>query len=156
MFDDSCEVIYNDKEINKLTAAGRNNGLDVMYVKHKLFHKSRCSRTIDLHTFHIVLFKSPRDIQQLDCLGRQLNENNFLRNSYQLATKDTFGHLLIDLDPRTSDCLRYCSNIRLPGPSVFYLPLHKAEVTPITNEREKIIYSAATCTVESRSATELY
>ena len=156
VIDDSCEEIYNNKEIVKLATAGRHRGLDVIYLKHNLFQQSRWSRTIDLNTPHIILFKSPRDIQQLDQLGRQLNAPKILRQSYEVATKDSFGHLLIDLDPRTSDCLRYCSNIRPPGPSIFYLPLDKAEVTPITNEREKIIYSAAHGTVEPNSTTRLH
>ena len=62
------------------------------------------------------LFKSPRDIQLLDHLGRQPNAPKLLRQSYELATKDSFGQLVIDLDPRRSDCLRYCSNIIPPGP----------------------------------------
>ena len=119
-----------------------------MYVQHNLFQQSKWSRTIDLNTSHIILFKSTRDIQQLDHLGRQMNNTKFLRNCYQLATKYTYGHLLIDLDPRTSDCLRYCSNITPPGPSIFHLPINQAEVTPLTNEREKIIYSAAHGTIE--------
>ena len=130
VFDDSCEEIYNDK-------AGRQRGLIVIYVTHNLFQQSRWSRTIDLNTSHIILFKSPRDTQQLDHLGRQLNNTKFLRNCYQFATKDTYGHLLINLDPRTSDCLRYCLNITPPGPSIFYLPINQAEVTPVTNERKK-------------------
>ena len=156
VFDDSCEEIYNDKDFVKLATAGRHRGLDVIYVKHNLFQQSRWSRTIDLNTSHIILFKSPRDIQQLDHLGRQLNNTKFLRHCYQLATKDTYGHLLIDLDPRTSDCLRYCSNITPPGPSIFYLPINQAEVTPLTNEREKIIYSAAHGTIESQPAPKLH
>ena len=156
VFDDSCEEIYNDKDFVKLATAGRHRGLDVIYVKHNLFQQSRWSRIIDLNTSHIILFKSPRDIQQLDHLGRQLNNTKFLRHCYQLATKDTYGHLLIDLDPRTSDCLRYCSNITPPGPSIFYFPINQAEVTPLTNEREKIIYSAAHGTIESQPAPKLH
>ena len=156
VFDYSCEEIYNDKEFVKLATAGRHKGLDVVYIKHNLFQQRRWSRTIGLNTSHIFLFKSPRDIQHIDHLERQFNAPNFLRQSYELATKDSFGPLLIDSDPRTSDCLRYRSNIIPPGPSIFYLPLDKAEVTPITNEREKIIYSAAHGTIESKSTTELY
>ena len=69
VFDDSCEYIYNDKEFVRLATAGRHKGIDVEYVKHKLFQQSRWSRTIDLNTSHITLFKSPRDVQQLDLLG---------------------------------------------------------------------------------------
>ena len=116
VFDGSCEEIYNDKEFVKLATAGRNKGLNVIYVKHNLFQQSRWSRTIDLNRSHIILFKSPRDFQQLDHLGRQLIGPKFLRQPYELATKDSFGHQLLNLGPRTSDCLRYCSNIIPPGP----------------------------------------
>ena len=98
VFDDSCKDIYNDKEFVRLATVGRHRGIDVIYVKHNLFQQSRWSRTIDLNTSHIILFKSPRDVQQLDLLGRQLNVSKFLRDCYELATRDSFGHLLIDLD----------------------------------------------------------
>ena len=118
VFDNSCKDIYNDKEFVRLATAGR--GIDVIYVKHNLIQQSRWSRTIDLNTLHIILFKSPRDVQQLDLLGRHLNVSKFLRSCYELATRDSSGHLLIDWDPRTSDCLRYCSNIIRPGPTIFF------------------------------------
>ena len=95
------------------------------------------------NTTHIILFKSPRDVQQVEFLGKQLNLTHFLKNCYEIATRETFGHLLIDLDPKTSDCLRFCSNITEPGPSVFYIPSDKADITHISNEREKILYTEA-------------
>ena len=58
VFDYSCEDIYNDKEFVRLATAGRHRGIDVIYVKHNLFQQSRWSRTIDLNTSHIILFKS--------------------------------------------------------------------------------------------------
>ena len=73
IFDDSCEEIFNDKEFVKIATSGRHLKLLVIYVKHNLFHQSKCSRTIDLNTTHIVLFKSLGDIQQTEYLGRQLN-----------------------------------------------------------------------------------
>ena len=111
---------------SKLAAAGRHKKISVIYVKNNLFQQSKWSRTIDLNTTHIVLFKSPRDVQQIGLIGRQLNNTQFSRESYELATKQFFGHLSIDLDPITSDDLRYSSNILPPGPSIFYLPPAKA------------------------------
>ena len=125
IIDDSCEEIYNDKEFVKLATAGRHKKINVIYIKHNLYQQSKWSRTIVLNTSHIILFKSARDIQQVEFLGKQLNLVKFLKHCYQLATKEPFGHLLIDLDPKTSDCLRYCSNITEPDPTVFYLPLIK-------------------------------
>ena len=45
----------------------------------------------------------------------------------------------MDCDIRTSECVRYCSNILSGGPSISYLPSNKAKKTPISNEREKIM-----------------
>ena len=100
VFDDSSEEILNDKEFSKLATAGRHKKISVIYVKHNLFQQSKWSRTIDLNTTHIILFKSPRDVQQISYIGKQLNNTNFLKDSYDLATKQPFGHLLIDLDPK--------------------------------------------------------
>ena len=139
IIDYSCEEIYNYKEFVKLATAGRHKNINAIYIKHNLYQQSKWSRTIDLNTSHIILFKSARrDIQQVEFLGKQLNIFKFLKHCYQLATKEPFGHLLIDLDPKTSDCLRYCSNITEPGPTVFYLPSDKAEAAPLNNERETV------------------
>jgi hypothetical protein len=136
IFDDSCEEIYSDKHFVKLATSGRHRNVHVIYVKHNLFFQSKFSRTIDLNNTHMLLFKSPRDVNQIRYLGKQLNNSQFLADAYQKATIAPYGHLLIDLDPKTSDCLRYCSNIVGPEPSIFYLPSSKAIITPITNDRE--------------------
>ena len=155
IFDDSCEEIFNDKEFVKIATSGRHRKLHVIYVKHNLFQQSKWSRTIDLNTTHIVLFKSPRDINQIDYLGKQLGKSEFLKFSYLKATSEPFGHFLIDLDPKTSECLRFCSNITEPGPSIFYLPSQKAVVTPITNEREKQNYAEANAVSFPKKATRI-
>ena len=90
----------------------------MIYVKHNLFQQSKWSSTIDLTT-HIVLFKLPRDVQQIGLISRQLDNTQFLRESYELATNQPFGHLLIDLNPKTSDELLYSSNIFLQAPKFF-------------------------------------
>ena len=79
--DDSCEDLFNDKEFSKLATAGRHKKLSVIFVKHNLFQQGKWSRTIDLNTSHIVLFKSPRDIQQISFIGRQIDNTNFLKTS---------------------------------------------------------------------------
>ena len=102
------------------------------------------------------MFKSAHDIQQVEFLGKNLSLVKFLKHWYQLATKEPFGPLLIDLDPKISDCLRNCSNITEPGPSVFYLPSDKAETTPLNNEREKIIYTEANVASAAKTVKEIF
>ena len=100
VFDNSCEEIFNDKEFHKVETAGRHRSIRVIYVKHNLFQQSKCSRTIDLNTTHIIFFKSPRYMQQITYIGKQLNNSRFFKESYGLATKSPFGQLLIDLEPK--------------------------------------------------------
>ena len=129
-----------------LATAGRHKNICVIYVKHNLFQQRKWSRTIVLYTTHMILFKSPQDVQQIALIFRQLNNTQFLKESYELATKQRIGHLLIDLDPKTFDSLRYCSNIVPPGPSIFYLPPAKSVFSNITDEKEGTIYAAANAT----------
>lgn len=155
IFDDSCEEIFNDQKFVQLATSGRHRKICIIYVKHNLFQQSRWSRTIDLNTTHLILFKNLRDIQQIDFLGKQLNNVKFLRECYEKATSEPFGHLLIDLDPKTTEGLRYCSNLVEPGPTVFFIPVSKAVVTLITNEKETRAYAETLAKHTSSPKTNL-
>ena len=109
LFDDSCEIC-NAKAFVDIATAGRHRGLRTIYVKHNLFHQSRLGRNVELQNTHIVLFKSPRDVMQVTTLGTQLGLGSELVDRCRDATSVPFGHLLIDLSPRTDDKLRYCTN----------------------------------------------
>ena len=47
---------------------------------------------------------------QVTTLSTQLGRGSELVDWYRGATSVPFGHLLIDLSPRTDDRLRYCTN----------------------------------------------
>ena len=121
IFDDSCEEICNSKAFVDIETAGRRRGLSTVYFKHNLFHQSKLGRNVELQNAHIVLFKSPRDIMQVTTLSTQLGLGSELVDWYRDATSVPFGHLLIDLSPRTDDRLRYCTNSG-SVPSKFYIP----------------------------------
>ena len=110
IFDDSCEETCNSKVFVNIAAAGRDRGLSTIYIKHNLFHQSKLGRDVELQNTHIVLFKSPRDVMQVTTLSTQLGLGSELVVWYRDATSVPFGHLLIDLSPRTDDRLRYCTN----------------------------------------------
>ena len=121
IFYDSCEEISNSKQFVKVATAGRHRGLNTIYIKHNLFHQSKLGRDVELQNTHIVLFKSPRDVLQINTLSQQLGLGSQLKEWYQDATSTPYGHLLIDLTPKTVDLLRYCTNSG-SVPSKFYLP----------------------------------
>ena len=102
-------------QIVKIATAGRQKGLSTVYIKHNLFHQSRLGRDIELQITHTVFFKSPRDVLQINTLSQ-------LKDWYTTATSVPYGHLFIDLTPKTVDSLRYCTN----SGSTFYFFYLKA------------------------------
>ena len=122
-----------------MAVPGRHKKINCFFAKHKLFHHSKWSCTTDLNTTNIVLFKSARELQQIDHFDRQLEKSKFTRNSYQRATSSSYSHFLIDFDPKASESFQYHRTI----PTFFYLTSCLAKVTSVTSEREKRAFTEA-------------
>ena len=105
----------------KTATAGSHRGLNTIYVKHNLFHQSKLGRDVELNNTHIVSFKSPRVLLQINTLSQLLGLGSQLKEWHQDATSTPYACLLIDLIPKTVDSLRYCTNSG-SVPSKFYLP----------------------------------
>ena len=136
IFDDSCEEISSTKEFVKIATAGRHKGLSTISIKHNLFHQSRLGRDIEMQNTHIVLFKSLRDVLQINTLSQQLRLGSELKDWYKKATSIPYGHLLLDLTPKTVDSLRFCTNSG-SIPTIFFLPETKQEITSIPRTSRK-------------------
>ena len=140
IFDDSCEEICNSKAFVDIATAGRHRGLSTIYIKHNLFHQSKLGKNVELQNTHIVLFESPRDVTQVTTLSTQLGLGSELVDWYRDATSVPFGHLLIDLSPRTDDRLRYCTNTG-SIPSNFYIPDRLKQSKILDDELTQSLYS---------------
>jgi hypothetical protein len=110
------EIGKNSKCANLFTRGSHHDNVTVIAIIHNLFNQQKHSRTISLNTRYYVLFKSPRDNQQIEHFGRQIFPHNkyYLASALQQATKKPFGYLIVDLHPQTPDTLRVCSGI-FPG-----------------------------------------
>ena len=140
MFDDSCEEICISKDFVDIATAGTHRGLSTIYIKHNLLHQSKLGRDVELQNTHIVLFKSPRDEMQITTLDAELDLGSELVDWYRDATSVPFGHLLIDLSPRTDDRLRYCTSSG-SVPSKFYIPERLEHLRILDNEHTKSLDS---------------
>ena len=146
IFDDSCEEISNSKQFVKIATAGRHRGLNTIYIKHNLFHQSNLGRDVELQNTHIVLFKSPMDVLQINTLSQQLGLGSQLKEWYQDVTSVPYGHLFIDLTPKTVDSLRYCTNSG-SVPTKFYLP---------TGIETKFLYDEYTIRLYSPNISKIF
>ena len=138
--DDSCEEICNSKAFVDIATSGRQRGLNTIYIKHNLSHQSKLWKDVELQNTHIALFKSPRDVLQVTTLSTQLGLGSELNDWYRDATSVPFGHLLIDLSPRTDDRLRYCTNTGSIPPK-FFIPDRLKQSKVLDDEQTKSLYS---------------
>ena len=91
---------------------------------------------------HIVLFKSHRDVMQISTLSAQLGVGLALVDWYRNTTSVPYGHLLIDLSPRTHNRLRNCTNTG-SIPSKFYLPDRLKQSKILGDKNTKSLYSTS-------------
>ena len=76
---------------------------------------------------------------QVTTLSVQLGLGLELGDWYRDATSVPFGHLLIDLSPRTDDRFRYCINSG-SVPSKFYIPELSKHLRTLDDEHTKPLY----------------
>jgi hypothetical protein len=96
--------------------------LSIIYIVQNIFHQGKEMRNISLNAHYIVLFKSPRDKQQISMLARQVDPGRvqeFMR-SYEDATSRPHGYLMLDLNPTTDNQKRLKTNV-LPGEIVKFI-----------------------------------
>jgi hypothetical protein len=98
---------------NLFTKLSHHRNVSVVFVTQNLFHRNRHVRTMNLNTHYLVLFKNPRDANQVSTLARQMypGKSKFVLEAFADATKEPYGYLLIDLKPDTDERYRIRANI---------------------------------------------
>ena len=117
IIDDLMTELHSDARLTRLFSVGSHHrNLSVIFIVHNLFHQGREMRNISLNSHYLILFKNPRDKQQVATLARQMYPSSwrFLVEAYNDATANPHGYLLLDLKPSTDGKFRVRSKI-LPG-----------------------------------------
>ena len=132
-----------------IATAGRHHRFSTIYNKHNLFHQSKLGRDVELQNTCIIIFKSPRDVHQVATLNVLLGLGTAFVDWCGDATSVPFGHLLVDLSPRTDGRLHYCTN---SGniPSNFYVPDNLKHLKSLDDEHTKTLYSPSIPTLFPR------
>ena len=106
------------------TKKSHHGNLSVIYIVQNLFHQSKEHRTISLNASYLVLTKNVRDASQVIHLAKQLYPQNvkYFQQAYQLATKQPYSYLFIDLTPTCEDEIRLRSGIFPDEKHYVYVP----------------------------------
>ena len=137
VLDDLMAQSSKDKRIADLfTKGSHHRNLSIIYIVQNIFHQGKEMRNISLNAHYIVLFKSPRDKQQIPMLARQINPGKvqeFMR-SCEDATSRPHGYLMLNLKPTTDDHQRLKTNV-LPGEIEKFLQKQSNRQPPLVNAK---------------------
>ena len=98
---------------NLFTKLSHHRNVSVVFITQNLFHKNRHVRTMNLNTHYLIIFKNPRDANQVATLARQMypGRSKFVLEAFEDATKKPYGYLLVDLKPETDEKYRIRTNV---------------------------------------------
>ena len=106
IFDDlMSECINSNTIMNLFTVGSHHKNTSVFFITQNIFSKGKFARDITLNSSYMIIFRNPRDQQQLQILSRQIypNISRFLIDSFEDATKLPYGYLLLDLKQSTEN-----------------------------------------------------
>ena len=127
-----------DKRIqNFFTKVCHHLNTSCLYLVQNLFNQGKGHRTCSINSQYMVVFKNPRECQQIAHLSRQMypGESKVMTEAFRDATQEPYSYLFIDMKPTTHDALRLRSRV-LDECQVVYVPKKYKKVlqntTPIT------------------------
>ena len=104
IFDDLMNQCNESEQVmNLFTVGSHHKNTSVFFLTQNIFSKGKFTRDISLNSNYLIIFKNPRDQLQFQILARQMFPNNtkFIKESFEDATKNPHGYLLIDLKQST-------------------------------------------------------
>ncbi len=112
IIDDLFIEARNDANVTNLfTRVAHHKQCFIIFITQNMYHASSQSRTRNLNTHYLVIFKNPRDKLQIRTLATQMC-NNFFFDAYMDATSEgAHKYLLLDFRQETPDNVRIRTNI---------------------------------------------
>jgi len=111
------------KTVDAFTRGSHHRLLSIINCQQNVFHQGKGQRDISLNTHYMVLFKSPRDKQQISFFARQIEPQNskFVVEAYFDATAQAHGYIVFDFKQSTPDNMRIRTNIFPEEKNIVYV-----------------------------------
>ena len=122
IIDDLMSEVVNNKATEDLFTRGSHHmNVTVVYINQNIFCQGKSSRTIALNTHYNILFRNPRDIEQIQRLDRQIGMKGMLKEAYLDAVSSPYGYLLLDLSPHNNTDYRLWSKVFCEEDHIVYI-----------------------------------
>lgn len=114
ILDDQMTEAGNSNTLEKYFVKGSHHrNLTIVFIVQNIFGKGKAMRTSTLNTNYLVLYKTPRDRNQVAILGRQMYPAKWkaFLEAFEHATQNPYTYLVVDLLPDTPEEYRLRGNI---------------------------------------------
>ena len=84
------------------TDGSHHRNITVIFIVQNLLHQGRTCRSLNLNTQYLVLYKNPRDMQQIKTIKRQMYPTDWRRflAYFEAETSRPYGKVIIHPAPR--------------------------------------------------------
>ena len=114
ILDDVSLESQESKELTSFISRGLSHtNSSLISIEHFLFSPSQQRRNQSFHYHQLILFKSSRNLNQLNTLARQLGicTSKELIEAYKDSMQKPYSHLVLDLRSETPEELRILTNV---------------------------------------------
>ena len=111
IFDDFLKSNALADVANLFIVDGRHRNLSMAFIGQNIFVNDDNFRLISQNCDYYVLFKNPRNIQQVRTLATQMSSKMELLTHYMRATKNPFSYLFINLTQECKQQVKYLSHL---------------------------------------------
>ena len=112
IFDDLINSSSLPTIANLFVVDGRHSNLSMIFLSQKLFIKNDYFRQISQNSDYYMLFKNPRNSQEIQTLSHQMTPGKkHLITYYKEATKNPFSYLFINLTQECKERVKYLSHL---------------------------------------------
>ena len=112
IFDDMINSNSLHEVANMFVVDGRHNNLSMIFISQKLFVNGENFRQISQNSDYYVIFKNPRNCQEIRNLASQMTPGKMqLISHYIEATKNPFSYLFINLTQECQPKVKYLSHL---------------------------------------------
>ena len=97
--DDLMEARMNDATLMSMFTEGSHHRNTIVFIVQKFTHQGRRSRSLNLNTQYLVLYKTPRYIQQIKTIAQQMYPTDWRRflAYFEAETSRPYGKVIIEL-----------------------------------------------------------
>ena len=124
VLDDLMEKIIKSVDSQNLfTKFCHHYNITAIFITQNIFAQGPYSRSINLNTHILVLFKNKRDETQIHIIGKQLfpGKKQVFIEAYEDATSEPYGYLMVDCDPSSLDQFKLRTKIFPTEKTICYL-----------------------------------